>query len=152
MRYIDIVKTATNKNDKVMWLQIKEVSDLIDQLWKSHPDMAQRFMMKAYGTLHGEHFNEQLAKEFVNAMYHYNNKEDKIVGEVVGVEEAESILEPSDRERMRWDAYVAANTMMHDMARADMDRRSIMEATRMFWFEDDDFDGESKIFWYFANR
>lgn len=152
MKYIDIVKTASIKSDSVMWAQVKEVSDLIDQLWKSHPDMAQRFMMKAYGTLHGEHFNEQLAKEFVNAMYHYNNREEKVTGEVVPVEEAESILEPTDREKMRWDAYVAANTMMHDMARADMDRRVILEAARVFWFADDDFDGNNKVFWYFANK
>lgn len=152
MRYVDIVKTASSKSEEVMWKQIYDVSDLIDSLWRSHPEIAQRFMMKAYSMLHGDHFNEQLAREFVNVMYHFNAKEEKISGEAVTVEEAEGIIEPMDRSALRWDAYVACNTFMHDLARTGMSRQDIMDSARVFWFEDDDFKGESKVFWYYANK
>lgn len=152
MRYIDIVKTAPKKSEEIMWDSIKDISDLVDDLWKVHPEMAKNFMMKSYSKMHGEHFNETLAREFVDAMFHYNANDEKIKGEMVSVEESTHILEPMDKELLRWDAYVACNSMMHDMARSGMSNASIMDATRVFWFEDDDFDGESKVFWYFSNR
>jgi len=108
--------------------------------------------MKQYAMMYGEHFNEELAKDIVSHMYHYNQNDDKIEGEMVCVKEAERIIEPMDNEQLRWDAYVGANAMMHDMARTGMSNEAIMDATRVFWFEDDYFDGESKVWWYFVNK
>lgn len=152
MTYIDMVRNAPEKSEEIMWQSVEAVSDLVEKLKVSHPEMAREFLMKEHSRMYGPHFNEEMAKEVVAQMYHYNSAGEKIKGEAVTVQDAERILGGIDNAQdKRWDAYVGVNGFMHDMAKSDLSSRAIMELAKMFWFEDEAFQGKSKVFWYYSS-
>lgn len=148
MHYIDLVKNATNKSEQVMWQSVESVSKLVDELWKNHASMARKFLLREYSRMYGDHFNEELACDTVDDMYHKSNGS-IVEGEMVTFQEASSIA-PS--EEYVWDAYVGVNAFMHDLANEGLGRSEIISAAKSFWFDDVDFSGDSKVFWYFKNQ
>lgn len=153
MNYKDMVKNAPKKSEQIMWESVEAFSDLLEKLKVSHPDMARAFLMKEHERMYGPHFDEAMARETVDGMYHKNSKGEVVKGEAVSPEDAMVLIDGIDgAEDMAWDAYVGANGMMHDLARSSMSSRQIMDLARVFWFEDDDFPGESKVFWYYSNK
>lgn len=153
MNYLNMVRNAPKKSEKIMWESVEAFSELLEKMKSSHPDMARAFLMKEHERMYGPYFDEEMAREVVSCMFHYNAKEEKIQGEAVTPEEAFEMLDGIEHaDEKRWDAYVGANGFMHDMARSNLSSRQIMEMAKVFWFEDDDFDGESKVFWYYSNK
>lgn len=149
MNYYKMVQNAPKKSEEIMWQSVKAISDLIDELWDAHRPIAHKFMMKEYGRMYGEHFNEAMAMAVVEDMYHVSNDGKRIEGEAVPFEEASTIAPSAE---MQWDAYVGVNALAHDLARLGMGTGDIKKLAKAFWFEDADFEGESKVFWYFANK
>lgn len=154
MKYIDMVRNAPNKTDGVMWESISAVSEMVDKMFISHPDMAKRFMMQEYGRLYGRHFNEELAKAVVADMYHYVDNNELIKGEIESCEDVMGMISGIDGiQDKRWDAYVGVNAFLHDFAKCGLSLRQLVDMALTFWFKDDDFDeNDSKVFWYFASR
>lgn len=148
MNYMEMVQNAPKKSEEIMWQSVQSISELIDDLWGLHANIARKFMMKEYARMYGEHFNRELAEDTVDEMYHKSNGQ-MVEGEMVSADEAMSIA-PS--EEYKWDAYVGANAMMHDLANTGFGKSDVMKAARQFWFSDEDFDGKNKVFWYFANK
>lgn len=148
MHYIDLVRKAPNKSESTMWESVEHVSHLVDELWHCHESMARKFIMSEYVRLYGNHFEESMARCVVDEMYHYLDGK-RVDGEVVTKEEARQYA-PS--EETCWDAYVGLNGFVHDLVSTDMPKSSVMSIARAFWFEDDDFDGESKVLWYYASK
>lgn len=144
MHYIDIIQSAPSKSEDLMWQAVRHTSQFIDQLWRTHQPIANRFIMEQFELIHGPHFNEQLARATVADMYHDNTH-----GEIITPDEASSIA-PSPEQN--WDAYVAANAFAHDLAPMGMSRKDLLHAAETFWFHDQDFPSDSKIFWYFKNK
>lgn len=151
MNYLEMVRKAPKKSEAEMWGSVEAVSELVEKLKQSHPEEARKFLMKEYGRMYGPHFGEELAREVVSGMWHYNAEGEKVQGEAVSVDDAVGYLVPDKAADWRWDAYVAANGFSHDLARTRLSRDEIMSAARAFWMEDDDFDG-SKVFWYYSNK
>lgn len=153
MRYEEMVRRAPMKSEEVMWQSIGAVDALLERLEKVAPDEARRFMMGEYARMYGGRFCEEMAREEVARMWHYNDKGEKVEGEMVTVDAVDALLGGvGDAGHMRWDLYVGANAMMHDLARTDLTERQIMEVAKVFWLQDDDFAGESKVMWYFKNK
>lgn len=151
MNYQELVKNAPKKSEEVMWGSVEAVSELVEKLKEEHPEIARRFLMAEYSRMYGPHFCEELAREEVAKMYHYNADGEKVQGEAVSADDAVGYLAPDKDAELRWDAYVAANGFAHDLARTRLSRDEIMSAARAFWMEDDDFDG-SKVFWYYSSK
>lgn len=156
MNYIDMVRNAPNKSESVMWESVSAISELLDSLKEHHPEMASKFIMKEYGRMYGNHFNEEMARDIVSAMFHYTKHNDtvKLVkGEAVSVEDAQKIVEgKADAETLKWDAYVGANGFLHDLANTDLTNQQILQAAKVFWFHDDDFGGDEKVYWYYSSK
>lgn len=148
MNYMELVHNAPKKSEVIMWQSVKAVSELVDELWTHHASVARKFIMNEYARMYGEHFNKELAEDVVEEMYHKSNGQ-LVEGEIVSVEDTMSIA-PS--EEYKWDAYVGANAMMHDLPNIGLGKNDVLEVARKFWFEDDDFEGKNKVFWYFANK
>lgn len=110
-------------------------------------------LLDEYVEKNGHHFNESLAKRVVSGMWHEDANKKRIEGEAVSPSDAMRLLDGMDadkREKMKWDAYVAANAFKHDLAGAMLNDEAVMKAAKLFWFHDDDMDdGCHKVFWYF---
>lgn len=111
-----------------------------------------KYLFHFFSQHSGHHFNHDLAHEVVAEMHHFSNDGKLSSGELIPIEEAEAIIDKEHRDSLRYDAYVAANAFAHDLARLNLSKKDILELAREFWFRDDDYQGESKIFSYFANR
>jgi hypothetical protein len=104
------------------------------------------------------HFDETTAKELVASMYHcYEGK--KYVGEKFCMSKAQEVYTkykafiPTSTTLS--DIYVAINAQYHDYAHlfkswgiSEVECK-IIEAAMVFWFNDQDYDGDSKIYEYF---
>jgi hypothetical protein len=158
LTYKDIIKHSEKGSEKMMWDAVDRVDCLIEELRKSNPDMARDFLKGEYEAMNGKHINEWLAKEMVDKMWHKENngKEEKTVqGQLVTPQEAMRLLDGYDADKqmkMQWDAYVAANAFMHDLANTGQPQSVIMATAKHFWFHDDDMgDPCGKVYWYFED-
>ena len=110
-------------------------------------------LLEEYVAHNGRHFNETLAKRIVSQMWHDDASGKKVEGEVVTPSEAQVLLSDMTEEKSKklyWDAYVAANAMVHDTVTSGVQKPEIMKIAKHFWFHDDDMgDGCHKVFWYF---
>lgn len=146
MNYYDIVKQSPSGGENGMWSSVKRVSDFIEKMREEHPHEVKCFLKKEYITMNGKHLNESVAKQLVSNMHH--SKNDKLIkGEMVSPEDAARYIK-KDKE-WHWDVYVAANAMMHDLANTELGNNQILDAAQKFFFEDEDFSDENKVFWYF---
>lgn len=106
-----------------------------------------------YESLNGKRMNEMFARMAVSKMHHTENGK-KVSGEVVTVSDAMSILEgmtAEEKEAHKWDAYAGANGYMHDLASTGMSKDAIMKAAKHFWFHDEDFPEDDKVYWYYSS-
>ena len=155
MTYMDIIKHSPRGNEAKMWDAVERVDSLVEQLRKDNPKIACEFLMGEYEAMNGKHINEWLAKEMVGKMWHEEEGERKISGEAVTPDEAMKLVESLPlymQNETRWDAYVAANAFMHDLAKSGMSKEYILKCAKCFWFHDDDMgDNCHKVYWYFKD-
>lgn len=151
MTYLDIIKTSPGGGENGMWEGVKRVSEFLEKMREEHPHEVKEFLKKEYEAMNGHHFNLATARKLVSEMHHTDTDKDKeVVGELINVEDAQELVEGMpEQETRRWDAYVAANTMAHDLANTGMNTSQIMNAARHFFFHDEDFSDENKVFWYY---
>lgn len=149
MTYCDIIKQSPSGGEKGMWSGVRRVSDFLEKQREKDPDEVRKFLKDEYIAMNGKHFNEHVAMWLVSDMYHSVGQ--KIVkGELIRPEAAQELLKGLDKgTEWYWDAYVAANAMMHDLANTGLSDAQIMNITKHFFFHDEDFSDENKVFWYF---
>ena len=146
MTYCDIIKGSPSGGERGMWEGVKRVSQFLEKMRDENPEEVKHFLKEEYIAMNGKHFNEATAHRVVSEMHHTANGK-CVVGEAVSVDDAQRLVEGMGEE-WKWDAYVAANTMAHDLANTGMSMSQMMEAARHFFFHDEDF-SDDKIFWYY---
>lgn len=123
-------------------------------------DMEVIQVKEAEEAMEAEHFTQEQARELVSQMYHCHGGR-KYVGEKYCMKEAQEILDkyrgmiPSTATVT--DIYIAINAQYHDYAvlfkswfGSDIDDK-IIEAALIFWFYDQDYKYDSKVYKYFHN-
>jgi uncharacterized protein YuzB (UPF0349 family) len=149
MNYCDIVKYSPSGGEKGMWSSVKRVSDFLEKQREKDPEEVKKFLKSEYIAMNGKHINHHVAMQLVENMYH-SVELDIVKGELVRPETAQELIKGEDKgEEWYWDAYVAANAMMHDLANTGLSDAQIMNTTKHFFFNDEDFSDENKVFWYF---
>lgn len=149
MTYCDIVKQSPNGGEKGMWSGVKRVSDFLEKMREENPDEVRKFLKNEYIAMNGKHLNHHVAMQLVENMYHAEG-EKTVKGELVRPEAAQELIKGEDKgEEWYWDAYVAANAMMHDLANTGLNDAQIKTVASNFFFNDEDFSDENKVFWYF---
>ena len=149
MTYSDIVKQSFAKGEARMWKGIDRVSDFFEKQREKDPDGVRKFLKSEYIAMNGKHLNQHEAMRLVADMHHSEGV-NTVKGELVRPEAAQELINGEDKgEEWYWDAYVAANAMMHDLANTGLNNAQIMNVARHFFFHDEDFSDENKVFWYF---
>lgn len=150
MNYCDIIKTSPSGGITNMWDSVKRISNFIEEMRETHPHKVKTFLKEEYIALNGRHFNEATARDTVMGMHHTGNDGKQATGEAVSVEDAQMLVDGMESpEKWKWDAYVAANTMAHDLGNTGMSMNQIMTAAKHFFFHDEDFSDGNKVFWYY---
>ncbi len=152
MNYCDIVKYSPSGGEKGMWSGVKRVSEFLEKMREEHPHEVKHFLKEEYIAMNGKHLNKNVAKSLVDGMYHTDEHDKRFEGELIDCEQAHELLMVAKNEEdpLFWDGYVALNAMMHDLANEhDLTPKTIANITKNFFFHDEDFSDENKVFWYF---
>lgn len=144
MKYKDMLMEAKAKgltSESLMWESVDDLGDILCFVKDMEPQMYWKFIRKQHGRLHKGHYDETFAMHDVN-----NMKPLGMFWSVAQVEEATRAMSiPS--EVNKWDKFVALNSMKNDLNGTVADDVIIKTAV-VFWFNDKDYPGNSKIWDY----
>jgi hypothetical protein len=148
MKYIDIVKEAEHSgkfDNKKMWESVESVSELMEDLEVSHPQLYWKFLRQQVGIMTGMHYNQKFAEYDVAKMTwtDKDNHEHKggywtcneVVDATKGMSFPNSVTD--------WDKYVAFNASATDLY-GELPVEQILKVAYKEWFCDEDWDSESK--------
>lgn len=134
-----------------------QLADMMDELDSSDKDKLFRMMLEEDGGT-SNHFNESTAKYLVSQMYHTSGGR-KFVGEKYDMSKAKEVAERYrgiiPQSATCADVYVALNAQYHDYCEllkawfGDNIDTKVVESTINFWFKDDDYKGDNKVYRYF---
>ncbi|MBO5351423.1 MAG: hypothetical protein J6A66_07460 [Alistipes sp.] len=162
MNYYDIVKANAAKfrgDEKAMWSSIESVSVLLEKIKEEYPDLYWSFLRDQHEVMVGHHFNEAYAKWEVEKMHHKGMDGTTYKGKHWSIEQTNAVLNGM-RSKIpaaynEWDFYVALNASYHDFCKAakkhmpDKADELIIDLAVAFWFDDEDWDGTTKVWDYF---
>lgn len=162
-----MVKANFNKlrnDDNVMWGNVEMWDKHLEEMREHHPDMYWDIMRNTHEMMYGKHFDKEYAEWEVEQMHHKSPDGKVYKGEHWTMEETTGVMmkykTKLSPEITPCDFYVALNTEWHDYIcwakehfpnEADAENAIIEMAVR-FWFMDDDWDGNTKVWRYFRMK
>lgn len=166
-KYYDMVKANFNKlrNDEgVMWGSIEMWDKHLEEMREHHPDKYWDVMRNTHELMYGKHFDKEYAEWEVEQMHH-KSKDDKVHrGEHWSYEQTTEVMQlykaKLPAEVTPGDFYVALNTEWHDYICWAMEHfesedeadKAIIEMAVRFWFMDDDWGDNTKVWEYFRTK
>jgi hypothetical protein len=136
-------------SEKVMWQSVGEIDEMLCVMKKEHPEMYWKFVRKQHGLLYNNHYTEDFARWDVGQLTYTNAKGEKKTGEywtALQIEDAtKGMVFPNGV--TIWDKYVAYNATYADFCKK-FDDSQILDITYLFYFADEDFKCEGKIWRY----
>lgn len=155
MKYLDMVKAAKKNGtfaEKQMWDSVESVSELLDDIKDSHPELYWRFLREQYGIMNNCHYADKEFADYDVSQIVYTDKEGKkhtgAYWTPEQVEEATKTMTfPSGT--TKWDVWVAFNSFHADTCKVLTDEQ-ILKAAYQFYFADEDFPTKNKIWNYMA--
>ena len=167
MGYLDMVKANARKftgDESVMWASVEQVEELLDEIKDEHPAVVAAFLRRTHELMNGKHFDKHYAKCEVEKMSHVGDDGRTYDGEHWSREQTNNVMSQYrtklPAEVNEYDFYVALNATWHDYicwakehfpVEADAENAIIEMAVR-FWFRDDDWDGNTKVWCYFRTK
>ena len=152
MTYKQIVQQARERGvttEHAMEASVDSVSELLESMKVSHPDVYSRFMRSTHESLYGPHFDEQFADEAVSHLEYTDESGKRHVGphwtkqEVLSVTQGKTFpVGTTD-----CDKYVAYNAAYADFCKK-FDDDDILDIAYLFFFADEDWKGKGKIWTY----
>ena len=136
-------------SEKTMDASIESVDQLLEQLKEAHPDVYNAFIAKQHELLYGPHYNELFAAMAVAGIEYTDAEGKSHKGEYWSIAEVDEATRglAFPQGTTKWDKYVAYNAMKGDLAKVASDK-DILNAAYAFYFADEDFRGEGKIWRY----
>lgn len=147
-------------DEKVMKQSVRLVSNLLEKMKEHHPEMYWEFMRDHHEIMYGKHFNRDYAEWEVAQMHHKCG--DKVYkGEHWSYEQTFEVMQGYKQqlpaEVTPCDFFVALNSQWHDyhcfmkkfFATEEEAEKAIIESAVAFWFKDEDYDGNDKVWRYF---
>lgn len=166
-RYYDMVKANFNKlrNDEgVMWGSIEIMDKLLEEMSEHHKERYWAVMRDTHELMHGKHFDKAYAEWEVEQMHHKSADGKVHKGEHWSYEQTTEVMQKYrgriSAEITPCDFYVALNAQWHDYIcwamehfESEVDAElAITEMAVRFWFMDDDWDGNTKVWCYFRAK
>jgi hypothetical protein len=162
-----MVKANYNKlrNDEaVMWGSIEMWDKHLEEMKEHHPDKYWEIMRNTHELMYGKHFDEEYAEWEVSQMHH-KSKDGKVHrGEHWTMDQTTEVMQSNKSklpaEITAGDFYVALNTQWHDyicwmrelFATEQEAEDAIIKSAVKFWFQDEDWDGNDKVWAYFRMK
>lgn len=150
---VDHAKKAGVTTEKTMWESIDSFSELLEDLKEAHPQMYWDFMRKQHGIMFHNHYDEMFAMWDVSKMHSSNKAGEKKEGAHWTCEQIEvataGLRFPAGT--TKWDKFVAFNAAFHDFWK-DFDEASIIKIGHDFYFADEDWPSETKIWEYMEHK
>lgn len=150
-------------DEKVMKQSVRLVNNLLEKMKEHHPEMYWEFMRDHHEIMYGKHFNRDYAEWEVAQMHHKCG--DKVYkGEHWSHEQTTDVMSSYKTtlpaEITPCDFFVALNSQWHDYHCLYMSlfpseeeaEKAIIESAIKFWFKDDDWDGNTKVWCYFRMK
>ena len=150
---VEQARKAGITSEKIMWESIESFSELLDELKEERPDLYWEFMRKQQGILYHGHYNECFAMYDVSQMHYTNKQGEKRHGAYWTVEQIEEAtagmkFPPGTS---KFDKFVAYNAIYADMCK-DFDDASILKIAYAFFFADEDWGSDTKVWEYMSNK
>ena len=97
--------------------------------------------------------DEKFARYDVEKMWHIAKDGIKHEGEHWNMSQARQVMREHGLASPinEYDVYVALNAFWHDLSCVITDEDELIEAAIKFWFKDEDFEGDCKIWWYMCS-
>ena len=146
---VDQARKAGVTNEKTMWESIDSFSELLEELEHSHPELYWEFIRKQHGIMYHGHYDEAFAMYDVSQIKYTNKSGEKKQGAYWTVDQIESAtagmkFSPGVN---KYDKYVGFNLIASDLCK-EMDESSILKAAYLFFFADEDWEGDDKVWTY----
>lgn len=148
-RMIEEARRAGKGTELAMWASIESVSDLLEDLKEDYPEKYWAFLRKTHEDMYGKHYNEEFAQWDIEQMHSTDPNGMHHKGAHWSKAEVTQAMHghPMPAEVTECDKWVAANAMWHDLHRGFDDKQVIL-ATILFFFSDEDWAGDGKIWRY----
>lgn len=134
-----------------MWETVDITEMAMDYIKETNPDKYDCLMRKLHESLYGKHYTEELALHEVSKMHSTGADGTKHEGAHWTMEQVTSATAglAFPKGTTKCDVFVAANAFWHDLHKKFTDEQ-ILTATYLFWFDDEDWDGDGKIWDYMS--
>lgn len=166
-RYYDMVKANYNKlrnDESVMWGSLEMWDKHLEDMQEHHPDKYWEIMRKTHELMYGKHFDKEYAEWQVEQMHH--TSPDGVVhrGAHWSMSQTNEVMQNYKAELpveiTPCDFYVALNAQWHDYIcwakehfTSDAEaEQAIIEMAVRFWFLDDDWGDNAKVWEYFRKK
>lgn len=150
MRLYDLVaKYGKGAGESKMWESTQIISDFIAPMEHTNKQEYWCLLRNVYGIMSNGHYNEEFAMHDVGDIEYTNKKGEKKQGAYWTVEQVEEAMKnyPFPSNVNKWDKFVAANIMHSDLCKK-LDDVQVLDATFAFFFSDEDWKGQTKIWDY----
>ena len=150
---VEHAKKAGVTTEKTMWESIDSFSELLEELKESHPKLYWEFMRKQHGIMFNDHYDESFAIWDVSQMHSTDKTGVKREGPHWTVEQVETATAGLKFPvgTTKFDKFVAMNAAWHDWNKV-CDDAEVLKIGYAFWFADEDWDAESKIWEYMEHK
>ena len=167
MRYWELIKGNIDKikGDDAKMNKILELTDeLLEEMSHPHPQRYWQFMRDTHEVFYGKHFDREYAEWQVEQMYHKDKDGRTHRGEHWSREQTNAVManykSTLSSEVTPCDFYVALNAQWHDyicwmrelFATEQEAEDAIIKSAVKFWFQDEDWDGNDKVWAYFRMK
>lgn len=149
-KMIEEARKTGRASEEAMWRSVENVEELLEEIKEHHPDMYHHFIRKEHEALYGPHFDCQFAKYTVEGLEYTDAEGVRQTGahwtpEQVEAAWARKAFKPGTTP---WDKYVGANAMYADLCKEFSDEE-VLKAAYLFYFADEDWKGDGKVWQYF---
>lgn len=153
MDYKKMIKDYADKGGDVkkMWASVEVTEQAMEYIKEKDPAEYECLMRKLHEALYGNHYGEELAMHDVEKIYYTDSSGVKHHGAYWTVEQIETAVagKPFPTGTTKWDRFVAFNITKSDMGKVLTDEQ-VLKAAYAFWFQDEDWDGDGKIWRYMS--
>ena len=152
LKYKEMLEDAKAKgltSEKVMWESVEDVEEMLCLMKEEHPKEYWRMLRRMHGRIYHHHYTEEFARYDVEKMRWTDKHGVKHEGEywTVGQIEEATKARPYPAGTTKWDKYVAYNAFHADLCK-ELEDDAILKAAYLFWFADEDYAEEGKIWMY----
>lgn len=136
-------------DEKRMWETVDITAEAMDYIKEQNPDKYDCLMRKLSETLYGKHYNEEMALADVAAMHYTDANGVKRTGAHWTMEDVKAATTDKTfpKGTTDWDKYVAYNATYADLC-TKFDDAQILCIAYLFWFADEDWCSDGKIWDY----